>query len=244
MATVDQRPLAPPPLNPTVGLYHAGMMFPWEDSRQAFEEATAFFVQTASLVENRWNLPGLGEWDVRALVGHTSRALLTVEAYLAQPATAIEVESAAGYFRATKGAAVGPGVAQRGRDAGKALGTDPVRALADLAARVLKLIDHSNGTEIVTTFAGGMRLSDYLPTRTFELTVHTADLARALDLPADVPATAATQALHLVTELAVAEGLAGPLLLTATGRPGGPPGSSVLRTADVPVTLPLSVGEQ
>jgi hypothetical protein len=80
----------------------------------------------------------------------------------------------------------------------------------------------------VTTFAGGMRLSDYLPTRTFELAVHTADLAVALDLPADVPATAATQALHLVTELAVAGGLAGPLLLAATGRPGLPQGSSVL----------------
>ena len=204
------------------------MRFSWEDSRRAFRDASACFVQTVSLVEGRWDSPGLGEWDVRALVGHTSRSLLTVEAYLAQPAATVEVESAAGYFRATSAAAVGSAVAQRGRDAGMALGADPAGALTVLSERVLRLIDGSDGTELVTTLGGGMRLSDYLPTRTFELAVHTADLAVALDLPADLPATAATQALHLVAELAVAQGLAGPLLLAATGRPGLPPGSSVL----------------
>jgi hypothetical protein len=45
---------------------------------------------------------------------------------------------------------------------------------------------------------------------------------------ADVPATAAAQALGIVTDLAVADGLAGPLLLAATGRPGLPAGYSVL----------------
>jgi uncharacterized protein (TIGR03083 family) len=204
------------------------MQFPWEDSRRAFRDAATCFLRTVSCVEGRWTSHGLGEWDVRALVGHTSRSLLTVEAYLAQPAAAVEVESAAGYFRATKEAAVGSEVAQRGRDAGMALGADPARALADLAERVQKLIDGCDGTELLTTFAGGMRLSDYLPTRTFELAVHTADLAVALDLPAELPASAATQALQLVTELAVVGGLAGPLLLTATGRPGLPQGSSVL----------------
>ncbi|GAA1437734.1 maleylpyruvate isomerase N-terminal domain-containing protein [Microlunatus lacustris] len=204
------------------------MIFSWEDSRRAFRDAAEHFVQTAARVEDRWDAPGLGEWDVRALVGHTSRSLLTVEAYLAQPAAAVEVESAADYFRATSAAAAGSGVAQRGRDAGEALGPDPHSALADLAERVLQLVDDSSGHELVTTFAGGMRLSDYLPTRTFELTVHTADLAVALGLPVDLPVTAATQALHLVTELALTRGLAGPLLLSATGRPGLAPGSSVL----------------
>jgi hypothetical protein len=39
---------------------------------------------------------------------------------------------------------------------------------------------------------------------------------------------AAAQALHVVAALAVADGLAGPLLLGATGRPGLPAGFSVL----------------
>jgi len=62
----------------------------------------------------------------------------------------------------------------------------------------------------------------------FELAVHTTDLATALGVPSDVPATAAAQALHVVADLAVAAGLAGPLLLAATGRPGLPAGFSVL----------------
>ncbi|WP_432544271.1 maleylpyruvate isomerase N-terminal domain-containing protein [Kineococcus sp. SYSU DK002] len=200
----------------------------WEDSRRAFREGAAWFVRTAALVGERWDAPGLGEWDVRALTGHTSRSLTTVEAYLATPAAGVEVASAADYFRAVSAAAAAPGVAQRGREAGEALGADPAGAVADLAARVLALVDGCDGTELVTTFAGGMRLADYLPTRTFELAVHTADLAAALDLAPDVPPAAATQALHLVTELAVAAGSGGALLLAATGRPGLAPGFSVL----------------
>ncbi|WP_432547640.1 maleylpyruvate isomerase N-terminal domain-containing protein [Kineococcus sp. SYSU DK004] len=200
----------------------------WDDSRRAFGDAAAWFVRTAALVGDRWDAPGLGEWDVRALVGHTSRSLSTVEAYLARPAPVVEITSPAGYFRAVSAAASAPGVAQRGHEAGRALGADPAAAVAELAARVLDLVAARDGEEVVTTFAGGMRLADYLPTRTFELTVHTADLATALDLAADVPATAAAQALHLVTDLAVETGLAGALLLVATGRPAPPGGLSVL----------------
>jgi len=108
------------------------------------------------------------------------------------------------------------------------LGSDPAAAVAQIAARVLALVDTRDGTELVTTIAGGMRLGDYLPTRTFELAVHTADLATVLGMPQDVPATAAAQALRIVADLAVTDGLAGPLLVAATGRPGLPAGFSVL----------------
>jgi mycothiol maleylpyruvate isomerase-like protein len=201
---------------------------PWDDSRRAFADAAQWFVRTAALVGDRWSRPGLGEWDVRALVGHTSRSLLTVETYLARPAAAVEVASAGDYFRATRAAAADPAVAARGRDAGTALGSDPAAAVSEIAARVLPLVDTRDGTELLMTIAGGMRLADYLPTRTFELAVHTADLATALGAPVDVPATAATQALVLVADLAVTEGHAGPLLLAVTGRAGLPAGFSVL----------------
>jgi uncharacterized protein (TIGR03083 family) len=196
------------------------MGFRWEDSQRAFADAAGWFVQTAALVGDRWNAPGLGEWDVRALVGHTSRSLLTVEAYLARPADVVEVPSPADYVRVTRSIAAGPEVAQRGRDAGTALGADPPTAVAEIAARVLPLVDRCDGTEVVTTIAGGMRLSDYLPTRTFELAVHTADLAAALEAPTDLPAAAAAQALQLVVDIAVGDGRAGALLLLATGRRG------------------------
>lgn len=192
----------------------------------AFAEAADWFVRTTALVGNRWEQPGLGEWDVRALVGHTSRSLTTVETYLARPALAVEVHSSVGYFLTTSALAAGPGVAQRGRDAGAALGGDPAAALARLADRVVALVAARRGDERLTTIAGGMRLRDYLPTRTFELVVHTTDLATALGVPTEPPPLAARAALDLVTALAVARGGVAPLLLAATGRTV--PGSTVL----------------
>jgi uncharacterized protein (TIGR03083 family) len=202
--------------------------FPWDESCRAFTDATSWLLRTVELVADRWDRPGLGEWDVRALVGHTSRALLTVETYLGQPAQTIEVDSPAGYFQATRLMAAGPAVAQRGRDAGAALGADPAATLAAIAARVLPLLDACSGAERVTTIVGGMRLADYLPTRTVELAVHGADLSVALGVPVQIPPTAAAQALRVVGALAVADGRAGTLLLAATGRTGLPPGFSVL----------------
>ena len=62
----------------------------WDDSRCAFKDAANWFAGTTALVGDRWDRPGLGDWDVRALVGHTSRSLLTVETYLARPAVTVE----------------------------------------------------------------------------------------------------------------------------------------------------------
>src|SRR6266536_5571585 len=107
----------------------ACMVFSWDDSRRAFTDAAEWFVRTAALVGDRWNRPGLGEWDLRALVGHTSRSLLTVETYLARPAAAAEVASATDYFRATRAIAASPDVAGRGRQAGCALCDDPAGAV-------------------------------------------------------------------------------------------------------------------
>ena len=204
------------------------MIFVWDGSRTAFAEAAAWFVQMVPLVGDRWTQPGLGEWDVRALVGHTSRSLLTVEEYLARPAATVEIASTADYYRATRDLARGPGVAARGRDAGAALGDDPAAAVAEIAARVLPLVESQDGSQLLTTIAGGMRLADYLPTRTFELVVHTADLATALGQPPQPPPAAAAQALTIVIELAAGDGQAGALLLAATGRTPLPPGFTVL----------------
>ena len=204
------------------------MAYAWQESRQAYREATAWFQATIAQVNGRWAEPGLGEWDVRALVGHTSRSLLTVEAYLKEPAAAVMVDSPVAYYLATHAMSSGPGVAQRGRDAGHALGTDPAGAVAKIAGRVLPLVDGLTGDEVPTTIAGGMRLVDYLPTRILELTVHTADLAAALGVPVEPPELPAAVTLRLLCDLAVARGAAGPLLLAATGRDALPEGYSVL----------------
>ena len=202
----------------------------WPDEQRGFTDAAHWFVRTVAECDaDHWDAPALGQWSVRDLVGHTSRALLTVENYLARPAAAVQVQSPAKYFQMI-GAANGDDVAvgQRGRDAGAALGADPARAVADIADRVTALVARSDGGEIAGTPVGGMRLVDYLPTRTFELTVHTADLALAIGSELDVPPTAGGQSLAIVAQLATDAGHAGPLLLAATGRGALSDGFTVL----------------
>ena len=107
----------------------ARMAFPWNDSRRAFTDASDWFVRTAALVGDRWTRPGLGEWDVRALVGHTSRSLLTVETYLARPAAGVELASPTDYVRATRAIATGPaGAAPPARWATGCAGDEEQRA--------------------------------------------------------------------------------------------------------------------
>ncbi|MBC7442701.1 MAG: maleylpyruvate isomerase N-terminal domain-containing protein [Ramlibacter sp.] len=199
-------------------------------TREAFRQAARWFVDTAATVDD-WGRPGLGEWTVRDLVGHTSRALLTVEAYLGQasPGVDVDVASAADYYPLALAAVGDPAlVAKRGRDAGAALGQDPAHRVSVIADRVLRHVDAAAGDAVAATPVGAMRLADYLPTRIFELTVHTCDLAASLGVPAQAPDAAASVSLHLLGDLALRRGLAGALLLAATGRGSLPAGFTVL----------------
>lgn len=45
-----------------------------------------------------WDGPGLGEWDLRALVGHTSRSLITVSTYLKTTAEREDITTPHGYY--------------------------------------------------------------------------------------------------------------------------------------------------
>jgi uncharacterized protein (TIGR03083 family) len=204
------------------------MEFSWNESRAAFEAAARWFVATAAEVGDRWEAPGLDEWNVRALVGHTSRAMLTVEAYLAKPTDTVDLESASRYYRAARSMTGGPAVTQRGIDAGQSLGSEPAAAVVEIADRVVHLVQTCTGDELLTSIAGGLRLCDYLPTRTFELTIHTCDVAAALDLPLAVPTPAAAQAMQIISELIADDPRAGTVLLALTGRTGLPLDFSVL----------------
>ena len=91
--------------------------------------AHAFAALVRQIPETRWGDQGLGEWSVRDLVGHTSRSLITVRTYLAEPAEREDIVSATDYYvkmhdlSATLGATA---IVERGRQAGRDLGEDPV----------------------------------------------------------------------------------------------------------------------
>ena len=197
-------------------------------SRENFTTAARSF---AGLVDqigpDQWSGPGLGEWSLRDLVGHTSRSLITVETYLEQPADTEELASPAAYLAAV--AQVDPAsVAERGRAAAAALGSDPVPAVHALVDRVLPLVEREDDP-LVTTVLGGMRLSNYLPTRSFELVVHGLDIARAAELPEPgYPPELVTEVLQVAAAAAVLGGRGTELLLALTGRDTLPTGFSLV----------------
>jgi hypothetical protein len=166
--------------------------------------------------------PGLDEWDLRALVGHTSRSLVTVSEYLRKPAPSVVLETATDYVAGLAVAANGPGVARRGVEAGEMLGDDPEGAVRLLLDAVIDDLARARPDQLVTTYAGGMRLRDYLPTRTFELVVHCLDIAAAVPCRWTPPPAALSEALHLAAEVALRRGEGALVLRLVTGRePGG-----------------------
>jgi hypothetical protein len=201
------------------------------DSRHAFlSSAESFVAQVGSLPVDVLAGPGLGDWDLRSLVGHTSRSLVTVETYLDQPADAVEVPTAADYYLliAATGAASGDAVAERGRAAGAALDDDPAGFVRDLAARVRAKLEAYDDAYVLTTIAGGMVLGEYLRTRTFELVVHGLDIGRACGAEPAFDESGLVDATSLAAEVTVRSGHGPTLLAALTGRGGLPAGFSIV----------------
>jgi uncharacterized protein (TIGR03083 family) len=198
--------------------------------REAYEQAATLFVDTVTQVgAAQWNRVALGEWTVRDLVGHTHRALLTVETYLDNPSETIDVMRPADYFLRAQASLADPAaVAARGREAGQALGDDAPATVRETATRVLARVQQTPDDAALTTPVGGMRLIDYLPSRVFELTIHTLDLGAAIAADIDLPEAASAVTLGMITELAQQPGKAAPLLLAATGRQALPATFSIL----------------
>ena len=155
------------------------------NGREWFDTSAEGLVSLLPATRGHLDDAGLGEWNVRSLLGHTCRAFTTVEDYLIAGTTSVPqspppVESPAAYYRAAASLLADPQqVARRGRDAGQALGDDPVTAAATIIRRTRSLVAATPGDATVITPVGAMRLDDYLPTRAFEITVHGLDLAAA-----------------------------------------------------------------
>jgi len=180
----------------------------------------------ARIPSEAWDKPGLGEWDVRTLAGHTSRALVTVLTYLERPAEQVAVASAAAYFSGQDFTS-SPGITARATAAARELGPEPAETVDRMLVRLNEVIPLVED-RVIETIVGGMRLSDYLPTRIFELAVHSLDLAAACGIRTALPADVELAAAKLSVEIAAARGECSKLLLALTGRAALPAGYSVV----------------
>lgn len=103
--------------------------------------ATAFARLVRDIPETAWDGPGLGEWDLRSLVGHPSIALSSAGAYLKAPAEREDVASAADYYalvhKFASSAEATTGNEEAGRRAGIELGVDPAAAIDSLVEHAL-----------------------------------------------------------------------------------------------------------
>lgn len=182
-----------------------------------------------------WQGPGLGDWTLRDLVGHTcSAGLRTVLVALAYPADTEVITSAAAYYafaRTVEPAVYEAAVAHSSVDArqnGITLGDRPADAVARLVEDAVAALDGVDGTTLVAGAAGGMRLDRWLPTRTFELAVHSLDVAAAAGLRVELPERVTADAAALAARIAAATGHGQAFLLAATGRGSLPAGFSVV----------------
>ncbi|PRY68100.1 uncharacterized protein (TIGR03083 family) [Glaciihabitans tibetensis] len=184
------------------------------------DTANAFLDLVRRIEPDQWDLPGLGEWSVRDLVGHTSRAISTLELYLTDDAPAtVTVPSAEQYYlRVFDGHTDNAAVAARGRAAGWELGDAAAARIAESLSRVRTLLAEQPADRTVAIGSLAIPLAEYLRTREFELVVHGLDLAHCTGIPIAIPPAALTGATVLAAGVAAQRGRAEELLFALTGR--------------------------
>jgi uncharacterized protein (TIGR03083 family) len=197
-----------------------------------FESAARSFAGLVHRIpDDRWDGPGLGDWNLRSLVGHASRSLVTVSSYLQTPAEREDVATPQEYYASIADYMSNAGaeaITERGRQAGRDLGVDPCATIDGLVDRVMAELQTA-GDPLIAVIGGlGLRLHTYLPTRTFELAVHGLDIARATGLSFEPPADVLDEASVLAARIALLTGRGAELLTALTGRTSLPPGFSVV----------------
>lgn len=178
----------------------------------------------------QWAQPALGVWDVRSLVGHTARAIITVIDYLdLDPAGQVDMPTAGDYYGQIYLAYTNPeAIAKRGIDAGIALGDDPVATIEALVERAMFLLSEQKEDRLVSLGGMGIPVNEYLKTRVFELVVHTIDIARATGQRADFAPELIEAAASLAAGIAARKGDGELVLMALTGREPLPHGFSVV----------------
>jgi uncharacterized protein (TIGR03083 family) len=206
------------------------------DYRRNYRSAAIAFADLVSRIPPAsLDGPGLGEWTLRDLLGHTvSSALRQVPTVLADRAPTLLVPAPEAYFALARVApaelvaATRTASADDARATGAALGDDPADAVSGFIGRATAALAGVSDDDLVATPAGGMRVQDWLPTRTFELVVHASDAAAAAGLPIGFDHDTLASTAALAARIAAAVGQGVPVIRALTGRGQLPSGFSVV----------------
>lgn len=208
---------------------------PSTHARASFRaSADAFIATVEQITPADLNRPGLGTWSVLELLAHATRAFLTIRQMLAAGASGTPPEgsallaSPADYFSALPDdPAVHEQIAQRGREAVAALGDDPTAGAVRIAREVIDLVAITPDDALIVHSTGHAQFIVYLPTRTFELVVHTLDLQRATGQPLTVDRVSLQDTLHMLIDTVDRTDPVA-LLLALTGRQQLPASFNIL----------------
>ena len=140
-----------------------------------FQAASRFFADCVAAVPvERYGTSWSDEWSVLELIGHGNRANVLPVEYYERPVSVAKPD----YF-------LPENVAERGRQAARQLGDDPVAAVRAASDRALAMADSAPDDAMVGTPFGEQRLANFLRSRTAELVLHGLDLGTDIEVPAD-----------------------------------------------------------
>ena len=204
------------------------------DFRRTYRAAAVSYAELVSRLPVDSDVT-FGDWSLRSLVGHTvSSAIRQVPEALAAPPAEIAVDSPEGYWALARSAPASLiQAAKAGSDAdalstGKQLGDDPATAVGELIGRATSALAEAGDDDLVATPVGGMRVRDWLPTRTLELVVHGMDAAGAAGVEFEPPAAAVAETAAVLARVAATVGDGPAVIRALTGRGALPAGFSVV----------------
>jgi hypothetical protein len=196
--------------------------------------AVALADLVARVPADRWDGPGLGSWTLRDLVGHAVTSGLHQVMRPTTPDIDPVVDSPEGFWAFTRTvpaevyAAAVHASTEKARTVGRDLGDSPAMAVRDLVGRATAAVADARDDDVVSTMIGGVRVRDWLPTRTFELVVHGLDISAAAGVSFNLPEPALAEATAHAARIAVTAGDGTSVLRALTGRGTLPPGFSVV----------------
>jgi hypothetical protein len=178
-----------------------------------FQAASRFFVDAvASVPVERYEAGWSDEWRVLDLIGHGNRANVLPVEYYERP-----VPIAGSDY------VLPENIAERGRQAVRELGHDPVAAVRAASDRALAVVASAPDDATVGTPFGQQMLATYLRSRTAELVLHGLDLETSISPPSEALAECGA----FLVERALQRGRGLEVVLALSGRHALPPDFNV-----------------